>query len=321
MWKYANKEKCNEFLLSLNLIDCKDAREYLKQIYTISNQVEKNYKIYKRRMKNGKRRTLYEPNSPLKKIQKRILSNILEERSISPYAKAYHKGIGLKENALPHVNQKIILKLDIQNFFENIKFKQVYKSCFSIEYFPKSIGVLLATLCTYEDYLPQGTPTASYISNLVMKPFDEAIGSFCEKRAIQYTRYSDDMTFSGDFDPKEVIQKVKKELFLFGLNLNPNKIHVIQKNARQIVTGIVVNQKAQVSLRKRKQLRQEIYYIKKYGIMSHLKNQKKEISPIDYLNQLYGQILFVLQIDPKNQEFNCYRQELKQLKKKYEKAD
>ena len=146
MWKYIGTKECNEFLLSLNLINCKDEKKYIKTIYSISNNIEKNYKIYKIKKRNGKYRTIYEPNSILKHIQKQILVNILNNKSISRYAKAYHKGISLKDNALPHINKEMILKLDITDFFENISFLDIYNACFSIEYFPKSVGMILTYL-------------------------------------------------------------------------------------------------------------------------------------------------------------------------------
>ena len=255
MWKYINKNECNKFLLSLNLINCKDDKKYIKTIYSISNNIEKNYKIYKIKKRNGKYRTIYEPNTILKQIQKQILINILNNKAISKYAKAYHKGIKLNDNAVTHVNKEIILKLDIKNFFENISFVDVYNSCFSIEYFPKSVGMILTFLCTYEDHLTQGSPTSAYISNLVMKEFDKSLGDWCELMDISYTRYSDDMTFSGKFNPSELIIKVRKMLYKLGLELNNDKIHIVHKSSSQNVTGIIVNEKMQVSIKYRNKIR------------------------------------------------------------------
>ena len=312
MWKYIGTRECNEFLLSLNLINCKDKKKYIKILYSISNNIENNYKIYKIKKRNGKYRTIYEPNDILKHIQRQILSNILNNKSISKYAKAYHNGISLLDNALPHVNKKIILKLDIKDFFDNISFVNIYNSCFPIEYFPKSVGMLLTHLCTYNNHLIQGAPTSSYISNLVMKNFDEEIGEWCELKSISYTRYSDDMTFSGDFNPSEIIKLVRKLLLKVGLELNVEKIHVVSNSQSQSVTGIVVNVKTQTSRKYRDKLRQEIYYINKYGIDSHLqrigiKDSKK------YLNSLYGKVLYILQINENDKEFLKYKDILNKL--------
>ena len=315
MWKYISIKECNEFLLSLNLINCKDWKKYIKTIYSISNNIEKNYKIYKIKKRNGKYRTIYEPNSILKQIQKQILINILNNKSISKYAKAYHKGIQLKDNAIFHINKEMILKLDIANFFENISFLDIYNSCFPIEYFPNSVGMILTYLCTYNNHLTQGSPTSPYISNLVMKEFDEELGNWCNLRNISYTRYSDDMTFSGQFNPSELIVKVRKMLYKLGLSLNNDKIRIIHKSSRQNVTGIVVNEKMQVNIKYRNKIRQKIYYIKKFGLSSHLKKCDINIKPKKYLNGLYGRILYVLQINENDKEFMKYKHFLEKLKR------
>ena len=317
MWKYIGTKECNEFLLSLNLFNCKNQKKYIKTLYSLANNIEENYNIYKIKKHNGKYRTIYEPNSLLKHIQKSILTNILNNKSISKYAKAYHQGLSLKDNALPHLHKDMLLKLDIKNFFENISFIHIYNTCFPIEYFPKSVGMLLTYLCTYDNHLTQGSPTSAYISNLVMKEFDEALGNWCEKNNIFYTRYSDDMTFSGCFNPKDVIIKVRKMLLSLGLQLNNNKIHVIKKSSNQNVTGITVNEKMQVNAQYRHRIRQEIYYIKKFGIKSHLNKCHITMNETQYINTLYGKIIYVLQINENDEEFKTYKKLIFELKKSF----
>ncbi len=315
MWKYMDQNQSQEFLLSLHLLHNQlSDKEKVKMLYSISNSIEENYNIIKIKKRNGSLRTIYQPHTTLKLIQKQILKTILNNRSVSTYAKAYHKNIGLKDNAYPHVHQKRILKLDIKDFFEHIQFIDVYNACFSLAYFPQSIGHLLTQLCTYHGYLPQGAPTSAYISNLVMKEFDEQIGEWCENKHICYTRYSDDMTFSGDFNPREVIQRVRKALYPLGLEINNQKIHVIGNGQQQNVTGLVVNQKVQTSSRYRKKVRQAIYYMKKYGLESHLSAIQYQQSPQNYLHHLYGQVQYILQINPLDQEFQSYQEYLKKIK-------
>ena len=174
MWKYLTNNQCKEFLLSLNLVD---SETYMKKLYSISNNIENNYKVFIIKKSNGSFRKIYEPNGTLKYIQRQILKNILENKKVSKYATAYQKGKSLKDNAIIHIGKKIILKLDIKNYFDSISFYSIYDSCFSIKYFPKGIGMLLTYLCTYNGYLPQGAPTSAYISNLVMKDFDDELGN------------------------------------------------------------------------------------------------------------------------------------------------
>ena len=76
-------------------------------------------------------------------------------------------------------------------------------------------------LCYYKESLPQGAPTSPAITNIIMYDFDERVGEFCAERGIAYTRYCDDMTFSGAFDEREVIDFVKEELDNF-LHKNPD---------------------------------------------------------------------------------------------------
>lgn len=317
MWKYIGKDECMNFLLSLHLINVSDKKKHIKILYSIANNAKKNYKVFKIKKRNGKLRTIYEPNDILKHIQKQILNNILNNKSISKYATAYHKGISLKDNASPHLNKKIILKLDIKDFFESIEFVDIYNSCFPMEYFPKSIGMLLTYLCTYDDHLVQGAVTSPYISNLVMKEFDEVIGKYCESNNITYSRYSDDMTFSGDFNVSMLIKYVKRYLSKLSLRLNTSKTCVIRNSNSQTVTGIVVNEKVQVSNAYRKKIRQEVYYIKKYGITSHLKKKGINIDEKKYLSSLYGKVCFILQINDKDKEFKVYQKYLKNIIKEY----
>lgn len=315
MWKYIGTKECNEFLLSLHLLNCKNEKKYIKILYSISNRKEKNYKIYTIKKRNGKIRTIYEPTPILKHIQTQILKNILENKKISKYATAYYKGASLKNNVTPHVNKEKILKLDVQDFFENISFINVYNTCFPIEYFPKSVGMLLTHLCTYHDHLIQGSPTSAYISNIVMKEFDKELGEWCNAKKISYTRYSDDMTFSGNIDSGEVITKVRELLSLLGLKLNNDKIHVIGKSSSQNVTGITVNEKVQVNRKFRNKIRQEVYYIEKFGLDNHLKRLSTGIDSKKYINQLQGKIAYVLQINENDLEFKEYKKKINDLKK------
>lgn len=302
------KDVANEFLLSLNLVDGKlSDKDKIRRLYILSNNIEHYYKKYEISKRNGGKRIIYEPNYTLKKVQRNILDNVLSGFKISKYAMAYVKGKSVKDNANMHVNKKLILKLDIKDFFNNISFMDVYNKVFLEEYFPKQARTVLTYLCTYNEFLPQGAPTSSYISNLIMQDFDEKIGLFCEKNNISYTRYSDDMTFSGDFNVKMVIFKVKDELKKMGMQLNYGKIHIIYSNMSQQVTGITVNEKPQVLKVKRRKIRQEVYYIKKYGLYSHLKriNVKDEFS---YLRSLLGKINFVLMVNSEDLEFFKYRE-------------
>ena len=309
MWKYLDKEENKKFILSLDLAPGNmGADEKLKLLYVISNHPEKYYEKKYIPKKDGTKRKLLVPNKTLKLIQKNILNHILKRLEVSSYACAYVPTRSLKDNTSVHVGQKIVLKLDIKNFFQNITFEQLY-SVLPNTIFPPSVKVLLLKLCTYEDYLPQGAPTSPYLSNLVMKNFDNYIGEYCLKQNIHYTRYSDDLTFSGDFDVKKLKNKVDAFLDVLGFSLNEKKTRVLRRNQRQVITGIVVNEKINVSKKIRRKIRQEMYYINKYGITSHNDFTNQNTT----LHSILGKVNYGLFLNSSNKEFKSYQKRLKSM--------
>lgn len=307
MWKYLTLDKYNEILLSFNLVNTSNIKEVNKILYNISNNIDANYEEIIIRKKNRGLRFLNAPSKTLKSIQKRILKNVLEEKKTSNYTYAYIKGCSIIDNAKLHVNKSKIVKLDIKDFFNNVNFNMVYNTCFNETLYSKKLGMLLTNLCIYNNSLPQGAPTSGYISNIVLRSFDEKIGLFCKNNDIEYTRYSDDMTFSGDFNTGKLIKLVNKLLYEQGFSLNKKKIVVVNKKTRQQVTGIIVNEKLSIRKSYKKKIRQEIYYINKFGLKSHLIKRKIKSEEKEYLNKLLGKINFVLQVEKNNLEFKKYK--------------
>lgn len=314
MWKYLTESKYNELLSSFNLVNTSDIKKINKILYGISNNIDLNYEEIIIKKKNKNLRYLNEPSPILKSIQKRILKNVLEEKMISKCAYAYKKGLSTILNAKSHVGCKVILKLDIENFFDNINFYKVYNSCFNENLYPKKLGMLLTNLCVYNGKLPQGSPTSGYISNIVLRNFDCNIDAYCKDKNINYTRYSDDMTFSGDFDIRKLIKFVNELLYKEGFRLNKSKIKVVLNTTRQQVTGIVVNEKINLSKNYKRKIRQEVYYVLKYGVKSHIKKRNINLSCNRYLSVLLGKINYVLTVNPNDKEFINYKNEIKRIK-------
>ena len=280
-----------------------------KTLYGLSNHLEKHYHNVLIPKRDGSKRKLSVPDLILKRVQKSIADNILVQYPVSNYAKAYKIGGSVQHNAQPHVGKKKILKLDIEGFFDHILYSQVKNIVFCEEKFAEPIRVLLTMLCYYKESLPQGAPTSPAITNIIMYDFDEAVGTFCNDRGISYTRYCDDMTFSGDFDEREVIAFVKGELCKLGLFLKNRKTAVVPASKRQTVTGIVVNEKLNITKEYKKNIRQEMYYIQKFGVEDHLKRMGVA-DKRQYILSLRGRIAFVLQTIPNDGEFVKYKKVL-----------
>jgi RNA-directed DNA polymerase len=137
-----------------------------------------------------------------------------------------------------------------------------------------------------------------------MISLDIKISKYTSRKNIRYTRYADDLTFSGDFNPHFLINDISKMVFNEGFSINSEKTRVAKSNARQEVTGIIVNSHMQISKEKRKLIRQQVYYIKKFGLESHLERINENRA--NYLNHLLGQINFALFVNPKDKEMKEY---------------
>lgn len=283
-------------------------KDYLKRAVVYTPYFYRHFKIKKR---NGKMREISEPLPSLKEIQQWILKNILDQVKVSSFAKAYRKRINIIENVKFHKSQPKVFTVDIKDFFPSIKTSSVEKVFLSLGY-SKILSNLLAKLCTLNGCLPQGAPTSPYLSNLVFKDADDTIIKYCLGKEIKYTRYADDLCFSGDFNENELFKLVEESVGLIGLKINPNKTKLMKPNERQIITGVVVNNKTQVVFQQRNNIRQDLYYIKKYGLESHM--ERKKIKKKNYIQHLLGKVNFILQINPKDEEFIKYKAELILLK-------
>ena len=284
-----------------------------KKIFLLTKNIGSCYKKIIIKKKNGKDRILYSPNAALKSIQKAINARILKKIPISKYATAYKNGATLYGNAAPHVGKKYLLKMDITDFFGSISFLQVYSSVFNTDYYPKQIGAILTTLCCKDDSLPQGAPTSPALSNIVMKWFDDKLGSFCEKKEIAYTLYCDDLTFSSDLPLVSVYYKATDMLSRMGFTVNHKKTRFITNSIRQSVTGLTVNEKVAVSKGYKRDLRQEVYYALKFGFDNIVPSNSEDAvgnTVAQHLNRLLGKVNYVLQVEPENAWFLKARKEL-----------
>jgi RNA-directed DNA polymerase len=263
------------------------------------------YRSFQIKKKSGGVRVISEPLPSLKEVQKWVLKNILEVCPVSPFAKAYVRGRSIKENARFHRGQSNVLKVDIKKFFPSISKAQIYSLFLSIGY-TKGVSSILAKLCCINDGLPQGAPTSPALSNILLNAFDYELFQFCQENKVRFTRYADDITFS--YLDKGLTGKLVEHtvnlLSKQGLVLNHSKTRLMERHQRQEVTGIVVNEKLQVSITLRKELRKTFYFINKYGIDSHIERIGE--SRKRYIYHIIGMCNFVLFINPHDEEIKGY---------------
>ncbi len=289
---------------------CHDLGYSARALYTLSNSVAEHYHDVMIPKANGEQRLLHVPDKFMKSVQKSIARNLLAYEEISPYAMAYRPCGSTRANARPHVGAPMVMKLDVRKFFDHITYPMVKEKVFSSEKYSESNRVLLSVLCVYSHTTPQGAPTSPAISNIILRDFDNRVGDWCDKRNISYTRYCDDLTFSGEFNPSEVKAFVKEELFKEGFFLNSKKTVVLRNGQRKEITGIVVNEKTSVPAEYKKRIRQELFYCQKYGIDEHVKRLGLCESGESYARKLLGRINYVLSVELDNEEMKRGRTNL-----------
>lgn len=221
--------------------------------------------------KSGGVRTINAPNDQLKNLQKRLSDLLIEcyEEILKKNIKSktlshgFRKDHSIITNAKKHKNKRYVFNLDLQDFFPSINFGRVrgfFNKNLHFELNLK-ISTIISQISCYRNELPQGSPCSPIISNLIGHLLDVRMAKLAKKSKCTYSRYADDLTFStnnkifpsiiaikSEFKDTAWVcsDKLKKEIEKLGFKINENKVHLQYNNNRQIVTGLVVNEKVNV---------------------------------------------------------------------------
>lgn len=257
---------------------------------------EFSYKVFYIPKKSGGFRKIEAPSLKLELIQKWIKIHILEKLKISNSAKGFKKGSSIVDNADCHCNKKYVLNMDVQNFFPSIAYSKIFK-LFNYIGYNKEVCHLLTQLCTNGDnVLPQGAPTSPIISNLVNIRLDKRLYYFAKSIGGDYTRYADDITISSNIRLEKYVKVVKDILKDEGYIINSKKTRIKNSGQKQEVTGLIVNKKVAVDKKIKKELDQAIYFIKRYGLLDHMK--RINCDRTKYKEHLFGLAYFVKMVEP-----------------------
>ncbi len=246
--------------------------------------------------KSGGTRNLSVPSVDLKYIQRWILDNILSKMHISEYANGFVEGKSIVTNAAGHIGAECVINLDIKDFFPSISYEQVFY-IFKYYGYTKQLSYVLAKLCTHDGFLPQGSPASPYITNILCLKMDKRLGGLAKKYGAVYTRYADDITFSGAKGIVHLFPVAQKIIQEEGFIINDQKTRTAFKHQRQEVTGLIINAGTlKIPKGYKRKLRQEIYYCKKYGVCGHQEKTGEEYA--FYREHLYGKVYFVHMVEP-----------------------
>ncbi len=264
--------------------------------------------------KSGGLRIVSAPHQSLAAAQRWVLDNILAKLPVEQAAHGFVAGRSTLSNAQSHAGQGVLVNVDLEGFFPSIGFPRV-RHLFRRLGYSGSIATLLALLCTecprkkviYDGTiyfvatgkrgLPQGACTSPAISNQIARKLDRRLTGLAMKLGIVYTRYADDLTFSANkaFNDKVgyLLARIRHVAKDEGFALNPAKTRVKRAHTRQIVTGLVVNDKPAVPRDIVRRMRAILHQAKKSG----LAQQNRQNIP-NFQAWVEGMIAYISMVRP-----------------------
>jgi hypothetical protein len=210
------------------------------------------------------------PKARLMEMQRKILRGILDRVPVHAAAHGFLRGRSCRTYVEPHIGQDVLLRLDLRNFFPGIPAARIH-ALFGTLGYPEGVARALTGLCTnrvpmsmarrggqsWEEckrlgipHLPQGAPTSPALANLCALHLDLRLEGLARELEARYTRYADDIAISGGETLRRRIEAVAAQVsaiaFDEGFEVNHRKTRAMHRSRRQLLTGIVVNEKANV---------------------------------------------------------------------------
>ncbi|NIK93095.1 RNA-directed DNA polymerase [Mangrovimonas sp. CR14] len=269
------------------------------------------YRQFKIPKKRGGFRDIVTPYESLLEVQQWIVEHVLSKFQVHDAAHAYVKKRNIAQNASIHVGCDEMLKIDLKDFFPSIKIPRV-RELFNRVGYSKEVSYYLTNLCCLNGSIPQGAASSPMISNIILFNLDKRLSVFSKNHGVKYSRYADDLVFSGNFQSfgfkNLVIMNIEDE----GFKANTDKTREYCEGHRKMITGIVVEKdRIRLPKAKRREIRTEVYFLMKYGIF----DQVKRYNDIYYADRVLGRLNYWKQIEPNNE---YVIDSIKSIKKLYE---
>jgi hypothetical protein len=251
-----------------------------------------------------------------------LLDQLLNLIPLHPAVHGFRSGHSVVTNAVEHCGRAVVIRFDLSDFFPSIPVGRVYH-LFRVTGYAEPVVRLLGGLCTTQvpravwnkrpdpspsggDYskwvrfnsrhLPQGAPTSLALANLVAYRLDRRLAGLAKACGVTYTRYADDLTFSGDEELRRASERFARRVTLIaieeGFSVNRGKTRVAARSTRQTVTGIVVNVRPNLPRPEFDTLKAILTNCVRHGSVS----QNREQAP-DFRAHLAGRIAYLASVN------------------------
>ncbi|WBL75799.1 RNA-directed DNA polymerase [Bradyrhizobium xenonodulans] len=266
--------------------------------------------------KSGGERLISAPMPRLKRAQYWVLDNILARVPLHDAAHGFAPERSILTNARNHVGRDVVINLDLKDFFPTLTYARV-KGLFEALGYAEAVAIPLALLCTEPvvdevtldgerhfiadgpRLLPQGAPTSPAITNLICRRLDRRLMGLARTLGFIYSRYADDLTFSGSGEAVKKIGTLLKAVHGIveaeGFKVHPDKTRVMRRSARQEVTGLTVNEAVAVPRDLLRRYRAVLQQVERHGPVG------KHFGPgKDVIRSLLGFGHFAIMVDPES---------------------
>jgi len=241
------------------------------------------------RKRSHRVRLIEAPKARLKFMQRLVLRDIFAEVPAHPAAHGFCPGRGVSTFVTPHVGKAMVIKFDLANFFPSISKARIVALLTTLGY-PHLIVQLLAGLVTHRTsttawdtfptdlqlparfeserlyrppHLPQGAPTSPALANLAAWRLDHRLSCWAKSAGATYTRYADDLLFSGGKELKETARSFARTVVHIvseeGFRHRPEKTRIMSQATRQIACGVVLNKRAGIPRKEFDRLKAILY--------------------------------------------------------------
>ena len=235
-----------------------------------TDEAERLYDRFPVKTRRRRPRWIEAPKPFLKLVQRRLLDRLLYEVPPHSAAHGFYPELSIITNAQVHVRSAWVLSFDLKDFFPTTdmeKVRQVLSKYYSLK--GRTLETILRLTCRGGS-LPQGAPTSPHLANLAFYKGDEILSELASKHDLSYTRYADDMTFSGNGLPEGFDVQVRQIVRRNGYQLSEEKTKRMGRHQCQKVTGLVVNEGVRLPREQRRRLRAIRRGIETEGIESAL---------------------------------------------------
>jgi RNA-directed DNA polymerase len=259
--------------------------------------------------KKGKRtgfRIVHAPIQHLALIQKNLARWITALTEFDECVQGFvpHRSIG--KNAKLHLGARLVLHVDLQDFFDAIRFDAVVRA-FGVLGFAPPLAELLSRVCTLNRQLPQGASTSPALANLVCAGLDVDLKRIASSNDCTYSRYADDITISGDTLPET--ESIAAIVAAHGFRLRDEKCRIQRRGRTQYVTGLTIADTTmpRVARVQKRRLRLEMYYATRFGLANHLERTGSSLTRSEALERFNGWMMFLYSIEGSGRLFEMWR--------------